>query len=118
VRQHLTHIVLTLQNKKMGSRSKRFDIFNGPNSDHERPKPLNTKDKRRLMRGKQTILLMGTEMMGGKTRSQRIVEQKVRPRRKQKQSIVKTRESRGGERNKPRRSARLEAQKFKDVMKI
>ena len=107
----------------MGTSSKSFDIFEGPDSDGERAKPLNTKVKGRSTRRKQTTPLTRTKRARAyESSSQQIVEQtqskqKVRSGRKQKQSAETTNKSRGEERIKPRRSTRLEAQKFKDAMR-
>jgi hypothetical protein len=106
----------------MGSRSKRVDIFEGPDSDLERTKPLNANDRGRSTRGKQTTPSARTKTkMHYYTRSRCIgeqtqSEQKVRSGREKKQSALETGKSKGGKRDKPRRSARLEAQRSKDVM--
>lgn len=104
----LDQIVLDIQ--KMVLHSEQFDIFDGPNSDHEITKPLNTKGKG----GAQTIHLRSAKMKR-KGRPQRVVEptKSVRLGRKRKQYTAKTRELRSGELDKPRRSARLEQQNLR-----
>jgi hypothetical protein len=108
---------ITLQNK-MGSRSKRVGIFEGPDSDLERTKPSNAKGRGRSTRGKQTTPLKHTKTKSHyNTRSRGIGDQpgqKVLSGREQKQSALE--KSKGGKRDKPRRSARLEAQKSKDAI--
>ena len=100
---------LNYSQEDMGSCSKRFDIFEGPDSDRERAKPLKRKQTLKCTRIKRAYKLS----------SQRIVKQtqSKRKERKQKQSAVTATKSRGGEHGKPRRSARLEAQRFKDAMR-
>jgi hypothetical protein len=110
---------ITLQNK-MSSRSKRVGIFEGPDSDLERTKPPNAKSRGRSTRGKQTTPLKHTKTKSHyNTRSRGIGEktqpgQKVLSGREQKQSALK--KSKSGKRDKPRRSARLEAQRSKDAI--
>jgi hypothetical protein len=94
----------------MRSRSK-FDIFEGPDSDHERTKPLHTRAKR----AKQTVPLTGAKKKR-KARPQQVGKELLS--RRKKQSLVKTPESKNGERDKPRRSARLEKKVIKGFMKI
>jgi hypothetical protein len=106
----------------MRLRSKRVDIFEGPNSDLERTKPLNAKGRGRSTRGKQTTPLIRTKTERHyNTRSRCIGDQteagqKVLSGREQKQSALENGKSKGGKRNKPRRSARLEAQRSKDAI--
>jgi hypothetical protein len=98
----------------MGSRSKPFGIYEGPDSDLERMKPLAIKPNRPSMRTKRANL--STRMKAkthGKTDPLRVgegtkSEHKARPGRKTKQSKLKNK-SKGGELDKPRRSVRLEA---------
>jgi hypothetical protein len=99
----------------MCSRPKRLVVFEGPESDHERAKSLNAKGKRRSAKRKQKISLTVKTKGQFRARSRRVdeqtqSEQKVRPRRKQKQPVVKAIESKRGDYDKPRRSARLEEQ--------
>jgi hypothetical protein len=106
----------------MSLHPQRFDIFDGPDSDHERAKRLNTRGKIRSAREKQTVYVVCMKMMNYKAKSQRIVEQtqpqqKVLGRRKQRKYGVKTCKLKGGEHDKLRRSARLEAQRVKGVAK-
>ena len=106
----------------MSSHSKLIDVFDGPNSDLKRTKTLGTKGKRYLKRGKQPILLARIKTKGNyNTRSRRIgkpteSEQEVRLARNMERSLLDKGKSQSGERNNLRRSARLKAQKPKDVM--
>jgi len=97
----------------MGSRSKPFGIFEGPNSDLERIKPLAIKANRPLIRTKRANLSTRMKAIHGKTDPLRVgegtkSEHKARPRRKTKQSKLKNK-SKCRELDKPRRSVRLEA---------
>jgi hypothetical protein len=102
--------------------SKRVDIFEGPNSDLERIKPLNAKGKGRSTRGKQTTLLKRTKTKRHyNTRSwdiskQTKLGQKVLSSKEQKQFALKNSKSKGRKLNAPRRSAKLKAQGSKDVI--
>jgi hypothetical protein len=103
----------------MRSHSKRVDIFEGPDSDLER---MNAKGRGRSKKGEHTTPLKHTKTKTHyNTRSQGIGEQtqsgqKVLSRREQKQSALENGKSKGGKCNKPRRSARLEAQRSRDVI--
>jgi hypothetical protein len=106
----------------MRSLSERVDIFEGPDSDLERTKHLNAKGRGRSAMGKQTTPLNRTKTKRHyNTRSQGIGKQtksrqKVLSGGKQKQSVLENGKSKGGNCDKPRRSARLEAQRSKDVI--
>jgi len=75
---------------KMGSRSKPFDIYKGPNSDLKRMKPLAIKANRLLRRTKRVNLLTRIKTKThSKTDPLRVregtkSEHKARPRRKTK----------------------------------
>ena len=102
---------------KIGSSSKPFDIYEGPDSDLEmkiraakadlpstRTKRANLSTRRKTKaHGKR-----GPARVGEGTKS----EHKARPRRKPKQSKLKNK-LKGGALAKPRRSARLEAKRQK-----
>src|ERR1700722_6788066 len=100
--------------------SKHVDIFEVPNSDLERTKPQIANGRGRSMTGQQTSMRTKTKShcnarsqnIGEQTQS----EQKVRSGWEQMQSVLENGKSKGGKHNKPRRSARLEAQRSKDVM--
>jgi hypothetical protein len=106
----------------MPSRSKRVNIFKGPNSDLERIRPLNAKGKGRSTRGRQTTPLKRTKTKRHyNTRSRDIGEQtksgqEVLSGRERKQSTPENGKSKDGKPDTPRRSARLEAQRSKDVI--
>jgi hypothetical protein len=106
----------------MRLRSKRVNIFKGPDSDLERTKLPNTKGRGRLTKGKQTTPLIRTKTKRHyNTRSQCISDQteagqNVLSKREQKQSVLENGKLKGGKRNKLRRSARLEVQRLKDAI--
>jgi hypothetical protein len=106
----------------MGSRFKRVDIFDVPDTDLERTKPLRASGGRRSTRGKQITPLTRTKIKRHyNTRSRYIgeqiqLEQKVRLGRKQKQSTLVDGKPKAGACIKLRRSTRLEAQRSKDVI--
>ena len=106
--------------RKMGSRSKRVDVFDGPDSDLE--KTLSTKGKRYSKRGKRPTILTRTKTKRNyNTRSRRIGKPTelgpvVRLGRNKERSVPEKGKSQSGERNNLRRSARLKAQKPKDIM--
>lgn len=105
---------VSYSSNNMGSRSKPFDIYEGPESDLERTKPLAIRADRQSMRTKRANLstCMKTKTHG-KTDHLRVgdgtkSDHKARSGRKTKQSKLKNK-PKGGELDKPRRSARLEA---------
>ncbi len=103
----------------MRLRSKCVDIFEGPDSDLEIMKPLNAKGGGRSTRGKQTTPLKRTKIKTHyNTRSRGIGEQtqsgqKTPSGKGKKQSAPENGKLKGEKPNKPRRSARLEAQRSK-----
>jgi len=103
---------------KMGSSSKPFDIYEGPDSDLEMIKPRATKADLPSTRTKRANLSTRMKTKAhGKRGPPRVgegakSEHKARPRRKPKQSKLKNK-LKGGELAKPRRSARLEAKRQK-----
>ena len=119
---HLLYIAsinhMNYSSGKMGSNSKPFDIYEGPDSDLEMMKPRATKADIPSTRTKRANLSnrmktkghgkRGPSRVGERTKS----EHKARPRRKPKQSKLKNKLN-GGELAKPRRSARLEAKRQK-----
>jgi hypothetical protein len=118
---------------KMGPSSKEYDIFDGPDSDHEGLKsvkyqirrPVNKLGRATLMCGEaKTQPNRGSRHITDQTqsdlqerprrKSRRIAERKdsniqVRSGRKQRQPPTQTRGSKGGEPGRRRRSARLQA---------
>jgi hypothetical protein len=100
-------------------RSRRVDIIKGLESDLERIKPLNTKGRERSTRNKQTVPLKGTKNKKQYNTRSRDISKQTQPgeeglsSRKLKQSAPENSKSKGGEPNKLRTSARLEAQRPK-----
>lgn len=98
----------------MGSRSKPFDIYKGPESDVEKMKPLATKPDRPSMKriNTKTNSETGLQWVGDRAKS----ENKARPRRKTKQSKLK-KISKSREFGSPRKSARLEAKRAEGIVR-
>jgi len=94
----------------MGSSSKPFDIYEGPDSDLGMMKPPTRTKRANLSTGMKTKAhgKRAPSRVGEGTKS----EHKARPRRKPKQSKLKNK-LKVGELAKPRRSARLEAKRQK-----
>jgi hypothetical protein len=93
----------------MGSNSKPFDIYEGPDSDLERMKPRAAKlPSTGMKRANLSSRKRGPSRVGEATKS----EHKARLRRKPKQSKLKNK-LKCRELAKPRRSARLEAKRQK-----